>query len=175
MHISTDRSACARIVALLATLSMILSGCHDDPRGNAPVDAEKPWILGAKERRTAMLGRWHGSAPTKDGGRRKWLMERFPDGTFEVQFVTVLPDGRVQHRVERGLWGIAGNVYFTITRSYWKDGLFVDFNPDNASLYDAYDVLALDAQHFRYRGVETGSVFEVQRVTEDFMLPAEPR
>ena len=117
-----------------------------------------------------MIGRWYGEARLEGGGDRVWLTERFPDGQFKIEFILRTPRG-TEKQTEIGFWGVSANVYFTITKGWLEEGFFSPGHPEDASLYDAYEILELTEGAFRYRNFGDGSEYTLRRVSSDFVFP----
>src|SRR5262245_25729865 len=77
---------------------------------------------GEQERRDLLVGNWVGTAELKDGGIRKWLMQRRPDGTYVVTIDVALIGGARERSQEFGHWGLSGPIYFTHTQGWIEDG-----------------------------------------------------
>lgn len=69
---------------IFVVLSVLLSGgCTTTRLANETVDFEKPGLSKSQEETWAlMLGKWYGDQPTKDGGRKQWVVERLADGKY---------------------------------------------------------------------------------------------
>jgi hypothetical protein len=117
-----------------------------------------------------MIGRWYGEAKLEGGGDRMWLAERFPDGSFQIDFVFRTPHGD-ENQTEVGLWGISAGVYFTITKGWIEQGVLQPASPEDASFYDAYEILELTERTFRYRHFGTGRSYHLRKVSPDFVFP----
>jgi hypothetical protein len=151
---------------LLAAPSSALAG-SDNPE----VDSFKPESADeAVARRDIMIGKWLGEAPTKDGGVRRWLAERFEDGTYRVIFQLFQGTADYHEQVEVGHWGIVGPIYFTIYRGYIFDGEFVPVDPSDPDVYDAYEILELGDDRLRYRSYSSGSEFRLRKVADNYRL-----
>ena len=150
----------------LLLVALLVSACSP-----STVDSQKPRAAASETQRGALVGRWYGEAPTKDGGKRMHIMERSPDGTYKVSFRTVESSGKVWDQTEVGLWGVSGLVYFTITRGWLQGDRFVPADPEEAYYYDAYKILELSKKQMRYRSCEAGNKFLITRVADDFSFP----
>ena len=134
-------------------------------------ESKPPEPVSAEQRRAMMIGRWYGEAPTDSGQTRRWVTERFPDGTYKVTFRTYTKDGGYDDHVEVGEWGVSGSIYFTITKGVLVDGEIVGTDPGSTYYRDAYNIIRLDEQAFEYELVEPKVRFTVRRVDDDFQLP----
>lgn len=154
-------------VVLMASL---IVGCAAFGQKQPAVTVYKPDSTKSdQERRDAMVGNWVGEAPLKDGGERKWLVQRSNEGTYVVTFI-VIPEGeQPEISQEVGFWGISGPVYFTITKGWLRqDGNVEPNDPTKAYFYDAYKIVALTQERFEYESFSTGNRFIVRRVGEEF-------
>lgn len=121
-------------------------------------------------RRDMMMGRWLGEMPTIDGKFYKWLMERRPDGEYTLETI-LMEGGKIKEKnSEFGYWGVSGHLYFTLTRETLLKGKITPLDTNTANLYDGYEILQLGEGQFRYRHVETGNEYFVQRVPPDYTL-----
>lgn len=132
----------------------------------------KPREASEQEQRAMLVGSWYGESVTKSGGSRAHLMRRAADGTFKVTFRVVDSNGKITEQTEVGVWGASGSVYFTITRGWIRGDRLVSASPDDANLNDAYEILELTHDRFRYRNFQTRNEFTVKRVPDTFELPA---
>ena len=153
---------------IVALPLLLTAGCVTD----SAVDAMKPPDTSQQEQRAMLVGSWYGESVTKDGGSRAHLMRRAADGTFQVTFRVVDAAGKLTEQTEVGVWGASGPVYFTITRGWLRNGRLKPASPDDASLNDAYQILELTQDRFRYRSFQTRSEYTVNRVADTFELPA---
>lgn len=155
--------------SLLANVTSLTAGEADSLE--KPVDANKPEPESQVYARHAMMiGKWLGEAPTKEGGVRRWLVERFENGTYKIHFQTMSRNTIVKDTIEVGFWGISGPVYFGIYRGNVQNGELVLSDPSDPYNYDAYEILELDENRFRYRHYETGNEFELRKVPQDYVL-----
>ena len=153
---------------VVAVLLLVTAGCVSE----SGVDAMKPREASEQEQRAMLVGSWYGESVTKSGGSRAHLMRRAADGTFKVTFRVVDSNGKITEPTEVGVWGASGSVYFTITRGWIRGDRLVSASPDDANLNDAYEILELTHDRFRYRNFQTRNEFTVKRVPDTFELPA---
>jgi hypothetical protein len=145
------------------------------PRSSAtPMDASKPAFPETAELRRQLLGKWYGEAELKEGGSRKWLAQRNADGSFRVDFHIASPGEPLFMISELGYWGVAGDVYFTMTRGIVRGERHADADVTDPRLYNAYTIIEAREDSFVYRNVETGSVFSLRKVDSSFLLDDEP-
>lgn len=117
-----------------------------------------------------MLGKWYGKQPTSDGGIHEWLVNRAPDGTYVIQFKRQDSDGNIKKYAEVGQWGISGDVYFTIYRGKLEYGKIYPSDMHDPTNYDAYNIVKLSESQFKYRHARTKDLFEVKKVSNDYVL-----
>ena len=162
------------ITILIAVVAF--SGCasfQDVTRSPVPtINYFKPKLPGSAEiRRRIMIGKWFGEALTKDGGQRKWLTERHSDGTYMITFRKYGKNGSYEETREIGLWGIAGDIYFSIMKGWVKNNQIVPSDPENPYYYDAYKIIRLDMDYFEYKGVDDDERYILRKVKKDFQFP----
>lgn len=165
----SNRGITMRLVRIcLLVLFASVAGCAI--RGSESIDVFKSQLpVSAKERREAMIGKWLGEATTKEGGVRRWLVQRASDGTHRITFRTRIPGKDWNEQTEVGYWGIAGSTYFTIMKG-WMDGQrFLPADASNPYFYDAYKVVRLTELEFEYAS-EDGTRFSVKKVSPEFTL-----
>lgn len=125
-----------------------------------------------KENWAMLVGKWFGEVEIDGGGKQKWIVERYKNGTYQIHFRVFTKDGQVRDQVEAGHWGVSGPVYFSINRATRAiDGNFRETDPANPRFYDAYEVIELTHHLFRYKHFDKGIEFEVKKVDDDFELP----
>jgi len=157
-----------RFLVLVPVFMLVACGSH---RVDTPaVDYVSPVMDSAQDRHDAMVGRWYGMAPIKDGGTRHWLGELTAEGEFRIDFVSVI-DGEIKRQTEVGYWGVSGDIHFTRTLALIKDGRTLPADRSKAYFSDAYRILALDATHMRYRSVDTDNEYTLRKVDAAFEIP----
>ena len=162
------RTCCVAALAICG-----LSGCAAVNTSTAPIAAMKAELTADQiDAWRLMVGKWFGSHPTRQGGRRAWLISRSADGTYHVTFRLRERDGRYVEQSQSGEWGIAGSVYFTITKGIMEDGEWTAVDARDPYYRDAYRIISLNESVFTYRNHVTGNEFTVVRVADGFRLPA---
>lgn len=150
-----------------AVIFLLLASCAQ----SAKIEAIKS---GSSEdqtmRRNWLVGSWYGEATTKDGGFRKALMQRRMDGTYTIKFQLFKNNIKTLEQVEAGIWGISGNIYFTATREMLYKSNFEPIDTSDATYYDAYTILALEEDYFKYKSQHSADVFIVKKVPDNFKL-----
>ena len=139
--------------------------------GQAPVDSIKKPEQSQEEQRRLLVGTWYGEYALADGGTRSQITRRALDGTYRVQFRTREASGRTWDQTEVGFWGVSGSVYFTITRGLIQGQSFIEADPTDADLNDAYYILELNDETFRYRTIASGNEYQLERVDDTFQFP----
>ena len=157
---------------LIIVSSLTLVGCTGTNTSNQPVTAMKPEITQSQEEIGQLLvGKWLGDQPTKEGGSRKWLVERRPDGKYLIQFRVTNSDGSILEQTEVGEWGVSGNIYFSIFKGWIDNGNFIPSDSSDSYNQDAYEIIKLTEQQFRYKNLDSGNEYTVKRVPNDFVFP----
>lgn len=146
-----------------------VSGCSVNPYElNSPAAA--PISADQQQQHKAMLGKWYGNQPLKEGGTHEWVMQRGDQGQYLAEFKTTDKNGNVRRQSEVGLWGVSGDVYFTIFMGYpHPDGIHLVDSSDPYN-YDAYYILNLDETAFEYKNARSGSTYKVIKKPDDFVL-----
>ncbi len=158
------------ITALLIALT--LTGCATTNTSSDAVTSQKPSLtLSQKETWNLMIGKWYGSQPTKDGGEKKEIMERSPQGTYQTTFRIYGKNGKYKEQAEAGHWGVSGPVYFTIFRGWVKGDQLSPSNPTDPYNYDAYKIIKLNNDVFEYENYSSGNKYVNKRVPNDFQFP----
>jgi len=148
----------------VSALVVAASGCATD----RAIDRLKLSDAAQEQQRALLVGKWIGDAMARDGSRRLQITERNADGTFKVTFRHVEPTGAVSEQTEVGYWGVSGSIYFTITVGWLDEFGLREADPTDASLNDAYQILELTEQRFRYRALQSGDEFSLSRVADTF-------
>ncbi|MFD2178292.1 hypothetical protein [Veronia pacifica] len=150
--------------AILLALFMAVTGCLTIT-SNEPTDLVKPDLTeGSKQQWNLMIGSWYGKQPSKNGGHSEWIVNRYADGTYNIKFK--FADSSQSEEV--GEWGISGGIYFSIFKGWLKKSQFRPADPADPYNRDAYDILSLTEDAFSYRHRETGDVYRVIKVANDF-------
>jgi hypothetical protein len=144
------------LIFVEVSLLFLLAGVAVDTSANAISEAKPPLTLEQREKWRILVGKWYGSQPTKDGGERKWIVERSPLGKFKAVFRTYEKDmTSYWEQIEVGDWGVSGPVYFTIFRGWIGKGKLKLANPADPYNYDAYKIIALTGQEFEYESYDS--------------------
>ena len=116
--------------------------------------------------RDLLIGKWYRNDTDEQGNQVSEYADMSADGSFEFTFIYHNSLGEItQQSIELGDWGLVGDVHFTMTKSEFIDEehYAVDLNePDN---YNAYRVLSLTNQTFKYQHVVSQEIFVSRRLT----------
>jgi hypothetical protein len=123
--------------------------------------------------REILIGRWYEETIGSDGTKMAELKELRRDGTYQITFRKILPNGHVSDQTEVGLWGVSGNIYFAILQGYLIQGTVISVPPTDADNYDAYEITKLDSQVFEIIHSATHQHFISKKVAKSFQLPDE--
>lgn len=132
-------------------------------KAELPDDQKEKWRL--------MVGKWYGSQPLEQGGKKEWVITREENGFYEVSFRNQLRDGTIEERIEVGDWGIAESFYFSIFQGWIIEEQFVPADRNDPYNRDVYKVIRLTDQLFEYQNISTKERYTVKRVNSDFTLP----
>ena len=152
---------------LLITCIFGLTNCTGSIRSLVKPDL----TASAIEKRNLMIGKWLGEMKDEKGNLQKWLTTRFPDGTYKIQFRTPNEENNYKEQVEVGLWGISGPIYFTIMKGWITESQFVPSDPKNPTYYDAYEIIEISQNKFKYHSYDADITFNVKKVNDDYELP----
>ncbi len=89
------------------------------------------------------------------------------DGSYEFIFSLHNTAGQLlEQSIERGLWGIVGDIHFTIAKQEITETASYAADLTNADNYHAYKVLTLDRKIFKYQHIVSNEVFILERVID---------
>ena len=118
--------------------------------------------------RALLIGKWYRHGIDEQGNQVSEYADISADGCFEFTFVYHDANGATTHQsIELGDWGLVGDIHFTITKSEFVDEQHyaVDLaEPDN---YNAYRVLELTSQTFKYQHIVSNEIFVSRRLVSD--------
>jgi len=117
-----------------------------------------------------LTGKWYGKCKLKNNTIQEWLADRNNDGHYVIEFKTINEDGDNFKQIEKGEWGISGNVYFTIFKSYIINNYEETVDSTDAYARDTYKVFKLNNKIFKYRHIRTGENFKAEKVDSSFTL-----
>jgi hypothetical protein len=157
---------------ILVSIAFLLSGCATTDTSKEAITSVKPSLTLSQEKTwKLMIGKWYGSQPTKDGGKKREIMERAPNGTYKITFRVYGKDGKYKEQTEVGHWGVSGPVYFLIFRGWVKGDKFSPANPADPYNYDAYKIVRLTNEIFEYESYSSGNRYIIKRVPQEFEFP----
>ncbi len=90
---------------------------------------------------------------------------------MSIDFLVEYEDGSTSESTETGIWGVSGDIYFTVIRGITYDGEIIAPPPEDASMYHTYRVLKLTKNSFEYQTIVTGNVFRSKKVPDTFVIP----
>ncbi len=150
----------------------LLSGCTDTLltgevtfNSDASVTTEE-----IEKNRALLIGGWHGSRPTAQGGTREELAIMKKDGTFEFRFRETDKSGNTQLVSDVGVWGLVGNVHFTIVTAWYENGKKYAEDITKARNYQVYEVITLTKEVFEYRNIVTNHVYRLNKAQKGYLL-----
>ena len=118
-----------------------------------------------KAQRSAFLGKWESSQPTKEGGVRKTIMDRQSDSRYVVEFTVLNENSEVSYKQkEFGYWGVSAGIYFTMYRGSIENDEFFPVDPNNAYNYDTYQITDISEGKLVYKSLSSENIFTYTRV-----------
>ncbi|TDO98974.1 hypothetical protein [Marinomonas balearica] len=156
-----------KILAVLLSMALFLTGCATTTIQNGDALTEfKPVLSEDKEAlRASFVGKWLSKQPTKEGGMRETLVERFNDGQYLIEFKVYDAAGTMTiTQKEFGVWGVSGGVYFTMYRGLIERGELYPSDPSDAYNYDSYRILETSQKQLEYLSLSSGNRFTYQKV-----------
>jgi len=162
-----------KLLTIAVVLSTILiGGCATTQTSSQAISFAKPELaMSQKEQWLLMVGKWYGDQPIKEGGRKQWIVERFPNGTYKIVFREITREGVTNDSAEVGQWGVSGPVYFSSFRGWVEGDKIQPSDPSDPYNYDAYRIIQLNSELFDYEHFSTGNRHTVKRVPTDFRMP----
>lgn len=119
----------------------------------------------------ALTGKWHGNSLLKSGLKREWIIDRKNNGQYSIEFYTTNKDGSIDKQTENGEWGVSGNIYFTIFKSFLIDGIRDSTDLSDPYNRDTYKILKLSDKIFEYKHLRTGEKFKVNKIDSKSQTP----
>ena len=146
----------------------LLSGCSTIQGDHVPAVTLNQPLAPPKTRqhRENLIGQWHRTQPTSQGGTDSQIAVLHADGTYIFWFKQTSSNGTVDEFGEAGYWGVSGNIHFTITQAFMEDGQIFPANPEDPTNYLAYKILRLSDDIFTYQTLVTGNVFTMKRLND---------
>jgi hypothetical protein len=121
--------------------------------------------------RALLIGRWLSESDDSDGVHRVELSRLRADGSYEMIFQGTRAGKIIERQTEIGIWGISGNIYFTIMQGYFMNGVTQPVSPTDPTYYDAYNIILLTPDTFKYSHVVEPFEFTQKKVADDYKLP----
>lgn len=110
-----------------------------------------------------LSGHWFGET-TMPGRTQRWVMNRRPEGDFDVRFKVYEGDRVTFEQIERGVWGADEATYVTITTQLENSRGISPPAAPNDVFVEEYAIESLDDREFRYRHKAKGTRYTVRRV-----------
>lgn len=162
----------SKLILVIGILAFGLNGCDTTNTSTTTITSTKPSVSFSQEEAWRMMvGKWYGSQPTKNGGKKQEITEKQPDGTFKITFKITDPEKGIKESIEVGQWGLSGPIYFSIFRGWVKGEHYSPSNPSDPYNYDAYHIINLSNEVFEYEHVTTGNHYVIKKVPNDFEFP----
>ncbi len=139
---------------------LLLLGCSGDK--NSQFKYEKDININI-DMRTMMLGEWCGEKILDNGTYQKWVINRFEDGIYKIEFTQIRTNGAESECGEYGLWGIRNPIYFSAMRGFITNGQQRPADTTKSSFYDAYEIVLLTESEFTYKSFKSGNTFTINR------------
>lgn len=118
--------------------------------------------------REMLVGKWYRSDTSENGQQVSEYGEIAIDGSFEFTFIYHNNDGSIERQViELGDWGLVGDIHFTITKSEFIEEEHYAVDLAEADNYNAYRVLELNNQIFKYQHIVSNEIFISRRIISD--------
>ena len=118
--------------------------------------------------RERLIGKWHRHDIDEQGNQISEYADVSVDGCFEFTFIYHNSVGEVTHQcIELGDWGLVGDIHFTITKSEFFEEQHYAADLNDADNYNAYRVLELTGQTFKYQHVVSNEIFVSRRLVSD--------
>ena len=141
-------------VALLAQLT----GCASPPQpanSTSSAASTSEWI-----------GCWYGEdfQPVM-GQSSSWLMNRKSNGTFEIEFWSWAPTGKLNRQTEAGRWTSTKENYTTVTTA-------IDGNLLQKSYADSYEIRSFNGNEVVYFHSQAKLTFKSRKVDCDYVPPS---
>jgi len=159
-------------VITITCILITLSGCVD-PARTSKITFDSDVLVTTAEiekNRALLIGGWIGSRPTPQGGKREELAILKKDGTFEFRFRETDKRGNKKIVTDVGVWGLVGNVHFTIVTSWYENGKKYSEDITKARNYQVFEVITLDKHIFEYRNIVTNHIYRLEKAQRGYVL-----
>ena len=147
----------------IIALAFVLSGC-----ANQQQPEKRDVHLNVSQRQSQwdnFAGHWRTQRSNDIGGKNTITIKRFKDGRYVIQFKIFDKQEilKEEHR-EMGLWGISGDIYFTMFKGWIENDRFQPANSSKAAHYNAYQIIEHGADKLIYKSLSSDNTFSYQRI-----------
>lgn len=149
---------------IIICFGVFLVGCGTKPYSAPPISERQSYQW------KALCGKWYGKSTLDSNEKREWLVNRSNDGSYVIEFITIDQDGNRERIVEKGEWGVSGDIYFTTFKSQISESREVPADSTDPANRDSYKILKLNDTTFRYKHLRTQGKYEVTKVDSAFEL-----
>ena len=161
---NTTNGTTMKFSLMTIALTLVLSGCASQQQQPAKSDR----YLNESQRQSQwdnFVGHWRTQRSNVIGGKNTITIKRFKDGRFVIQFKVFDKQEilKEEHR-EMGLWGISGDIYFTMFKGWIENDRFQPADSSKAALYNAYQIIEHGADKLTYRSLSSDNTFSYQRI-----------
>ena len=133
------------------------------------VKQDPPAKKGKVGYREILVGHWTGSRSGEGKAKLEWITTHSLDGKFEIRFRSTDNAGKIEESIETGFWGASGNIFFT---SIQKTGSSLSklspVDHRDPTYDDAYEIVSLEGNDFKYKNLDTGRIFTSRKVSKDY-------
>jgi hypothetical protein len=158
-------------LSLIVISFAFFSGCSTVVTSNEEIQAVKELENSDRSKKwSLMTGRWYGNQPTKDGGRREQITEKYSDGSYKIDFRIHKSDESFDDHSEVGYWGVSGPIYFSIFKGWLHNGQISPASPSDPYNYDAYEIISLNEKEFKYKSFSSGNIYTLIKVDAKFQF-----
>ena len=151
---------------ILITAILLLTSCATSEFTKIKNNSEQSKLETAHAKKL-MLGTWCGQHTDEDGSISQSTVNRFKDGTYQIDFKEKNKNGVEESWAEFGIWGIRLPIYFTVLQGFIENEQPYLANTEDSSLYDAYKVVELTESVFTYDSYTSGNRFTITRQCSD--------
>lgn len=160
-----------RLLAFLSVLAIYYAGNTLLTASAEAAPSTGSQQLSDKEIAALLTGRWTGIYTYNDGEIYEFLINRKADGSYLIEYRSILDGVIIDEAVETGTWGVEGGEYTSQPTAVKVGNEFLEFrSPGNYR----YEILFIDGTNFRYREKRLDMEFEARRVDDNFQLTPLP-
>jgi|GEM_PF-2560114 len=118
----------------------------------------------ASAQQASFTGYWYGSdTQQKPGYLTQWIGHYRDDGSFVINYQSLLQCALMTRTLQEGRWSLDGNIQTNQLQ-------YADGRANNA--VGRYEILEMTPDFRRYRSLRTNITYEAKRVDESFTFPA---